>query len=485
MRIDRVLLVGFGVFQSACAGGAEGVIGDDLVVLEGATLFDGAAANVLEDAAIVLNGRRILAVGQVGDFEYPGDASRVDVSGRFIVPGLIDVHAHMFEEFPQPLLAFGVTTVRSPGSGGDEGVEGASLGVSLRDALNAGRVVGPRMVTAGRIINNSDVLSPLPDRPEEGETGTAGGYLEVRTEGEIRAEVRAQAEAGYDLIKLYLGIGPQLLRAAVDEAHELGLRVVGHLEATSWTTAATSGIDGLLHSCSEGPSWELAEGPEAVNGLSSSWAESLRTWASTANSVPLEGPRWDELIEALLANRTEVNPTLVTFEALYWADESPRLSEAQPDFAPPGYASQWSGHWESQADFMVAQGFTTADLDALRAAFPACLRMVKAMYESGVLITAGDDLGGWMTPGVSFHRELQLLAEAGISPQDVLRVATHNGATALGLDDEVGTVEPGKRADMIVLRADPLVDIANTLSIEAVYKDGQRFHPGELLAASR
>lgn len=451
------------------------------LVLEGATLIDGTGARSLERSAIVLEGDRILRVGQVGDFDYPEGASVTDVSGRFIVPGFINTHAHMRESFPRPLLAFGITTVRNPGSGADEGISGASLGVSLRDRLNTGEIVGPRMVTAGRIVNNSNVFTPQPEQNAGGDTGAAGNYAEVRSEKDIQAEVRSQADAGYDVIKLYLGIEPQLLRAAVDEADAHGLKVVGHLETTNWTEAAASGIDGLLHSCSEGPTWELLEQPAREARDWGTWPETLRSWAATIDDMALEGPRWEALIDALVTNGTEVNPTLATFEALYWADESAHLAEEQPAFAPEGYAARWRGHWESQRNFMVAQGFTEADFAAFKAAFPACQNMIGAMHARQVLLTAGDDVGGWMTPGVSFHRELQLLAAAGISNVDVIQIATHNGAVALGISDEVGTIEPGKRADLVILERDPTADIWNTLSIVTVIHDGIAHDPGELL----
>ena len=451
------------------------------MVLEGATLIDGAGAPSLERSAIVLEGDLILRVGQIGDFDYPEDASVTDVSGRFIVPGFINTHVHMFETFPRALLAFGITTVRNPGSGADEGVPGASPGVSLRDRLATGEVVGPRMLTAGQIINNSDVFSAQPEQSGGGDTGSPGDYAEVRSEHDIQTEVRSQAEAGYDLTKLYLGIEPRLLRAAVDEANAQGIRVVGHLETTSWTEAAAIGIDGLMHSCSEGPTWELLEQSVREARSWGTFAETFRSWAATAGDIALEGPRWEELIDTLVTNGTEVNPTLATFEALYWADESARLAQQQPAFAPQGYAARWQDHWESQHNFMVAQGFTQADFDAFKAAFPACQNMVGAMHARQVLLTAGDDVGGWMTPGVSFHRELQLLAEAGIPNVDVIQIATHNGAVALGISDEVGTIESGKRADLVILERDPTADIRNTQSIITVIHDGIAHDPGSLL----
>jgi imidazolonepropionase-like amidohydrolase len=452
-----------------------------LVVLEGATLIDGTRARSLEDSVIVLEGNRILRVGQVGDFDYPEHASVTDVSGRFIVPGFINTHAHMFETFPKPLLAFGITTVRNPGSGAEEGIPGASLGISLRDRLDSGEIVGPRMLTAGPIINNSTVFTAAPADATAEDTGAGTNYAEVRSEEDVRAGVRRQAAEGYDFIKLYMGIEPHLLRAAVDEAHTHDIEVIGHLKTTGWTAAAASGVDGLMHSCSEGPTWELMEPSVRDTYEWNTWPVSLRSWAATAEAIALEGPLWEALIEALVANGTEVNPTLATLEALYWADDAAHLAGEQPDFAPEGYAARWRDHWESQSNFMAAQGFAYADFTAFKAAFPACQKMIGAMHARGVLLTAGDDVGGWMTPGVSFHRELQLLAEAGISNMDVIQIATRNGAEALGILDEVGTIEPGKRADLVILEQDPIADIRNTQSIVTVIHDGIAHAPQELL----
>lgn len=366
--------------QSALAMGPEVRVSQAaiaLIVLEGATLIDGNGTNPLENSAIVLEGDRIVRVGQIGDFDYPEDASVTDLSGRFIVSGFINTHAHMFETFPQPLLAFGITTVRNPSTSG-------SLGIELRDRLNTGELVGPRMLTAGLGIENSDAFSVVPDDDNLDDAGVGTNYVEVRTASDVRAEVQRQAAGGYDAIKVYMGIEPPLVEAAVDEAHSLDLAVIGHLKTTSWTTAARSGIDVLVHSCSEGASWELLELPEREEHDWSTWPNSLRSWAATADTIGLEGPRWEALIDALVSNGTEVNPTLVTMEALYWADDSAHLAQEQPAFAPEGYAARWQAQWEAQRNFMESLGFSKADFDAFKSAFSACKQMIGAMHTRGV-----------------------------------------------------------------------------------------------------
>jgi len=336
------------------------------------------------------------------------------------------------------------------------------------------------MLTAGRIINNSDVFDPTPEQ-DTGDTGVAGNYLEVRSEDDIRKEVQHQADVGYDFIKLYMGIDSSLLHAAVDEAVKQNIKVIGHLKTTSWTEAASSGIDGLMHSCNEGPTWELLE-PSVREAFDwSTLPSSMRSWAATASSIALEGSRWEALINALVTNRTEVNPTLAIFEGFCWADESSHLAQEQPTFAPENYAARWQNHWQSQSNFMSAHGFVDADFKAFKTAFSTSLKMIGAMHARGVLITAGDDVGGQMTPGVSFHRELKLLTDAGISNMDVIKIATRNGAEALGILDEVGTIESGKHADLVILHQNPIDDIRNTLSVDVIIHDGVLYNPKNLL----
>jgi imidazolonepropionase-like amidohydrolase len=111
--------------------------------------------------------------------------------------------------------------------------------------------------------------------------------------------------------------------------------------------------------------------------------------------------------------------------------------------------------------------------------------MVRHFHAQGVLLTAGSDLGGWMTPGVSLHRELELLVATGISPMDAIRIGTSNGARALGISDQVGTLEQGMLADILILRENPLVDIRNTLTIELVLQGGLILDPGKLLSGTQ
>ncbi len=131
---------------------------------------------------------------------------------------------------------------------------------------------------------------------------------------------------------------------------------------------------------------------------------------------------------------------------------------------------------------MAQWALSSEEWSQLKQGFVVCGEMVRHFHDQGVLLTAGSDVGGWMTPGVSLHRELELLVEAGISPMDPLQIGTSNGATALGISDQVGTLEQGMLADIVILRENPLVDIRNTLSIELVLQSGVILDPVELLS---
>ena len=224
---------------AACSEPAEALVGEGLLVLEGATLINGTGTEPREDSVIVVDDDRILRVGSTGDFHYPDSARRKDVSGLFVLPGFIDMHVHVHPrariETVQALLEFGVTTIRSPGAGRDAGVE-------LRDQIEAGLIRGPRMITGAAFINGSSRFD---------------WTVAVAAPDEIRDVVRQQTAAGADMIKLYWDITPELMSAAIEEAHALGLKVAGHVRATSWIQAARLGIDSLVHSGAEGPTFEL------------------------------------------------------------------------------------------------------------------------------------------------------------------------------------------------------------------------------------
>ncbi len=453
------IALALGLACAACGKTAEVLLSEGLLVLEGATLIDGTGAEPRADSVIVVDGDRIHRVGSAGDFHFPDSARRKDVSGQFVLPGFMDMHVHVHPEARietvEALLDFGVTTIRSPGAA-------KSAGIELRDQIAAGRVRGPRMITGAAFIDGS------PSRFD--------WTVPVATPDEMRDVVRQQAAAGADMVKLYWDVTPELVAAAVEEAHALGLKVAGHIRATSWTQAARLGIDALVHSGGEGPTWELVPERHRAQLRALPYPEYYARWLEL---VELDGELMNSLIAALVDNNVTVDPTLVVMESLYFGDDPEVLERLEPQRAPPSVVAHWGPDWRQRNPFVftnpmgILRAFTSG-----KDVFPVALQIVRRFHEGGVRLTAGSDLGmPWITPGVSLHRELELLVQAGIDEADVIVMATRNGAEGLSLEDRLGTVETGKLADLVVLTADPLSDIRNSRSVAAVYKAGGLVYP--------
>jgi imidazolonepropionase-like amidohydrolase len=474
---SAVLVAAFGGGAPAAAQAPAGVPGGPPLALRGATLIDGRGGPPVSGATVVVADgriREILAAGRPLPDAFAG-AEVQEVAG-ILVPGFVDAHAHValgsLEVFvedgtpalrmiPDPevarrslrtLLASGVTSARDPGGPTAETVR-------IRDAVASGELLGPRLVVAGSVIDTSRF---------EGLVATAA------TAEEVRAEVRRQAAAGVDLVKLYAGLDEELIRAGVEEARARGLPAVAHLMATTWTRGAELGLHSVLHVIPG--SAELL--PEDRRDAYREELGSTLFFATWFERADLGGAEMQEAIATLARRRTWVDPTLVVFEAAFFGDRPERTTELpELALATPSLVENW------RTTFRFDLGWNAESYRRAEAAWPKVLELVRRLHQAGVPLTAGTDANNpWTVPGPSFHRELELLAEAGIPAPEVLRIASRNGAEALGLLEETGTVEPGKRADLVLLRENPLEDLAATRSIEWVMKDGVLHRPAELLA---
>jgi imidazolonepropionase-like amidohydrolase len=405
---------------------------EKILVLEGATLIDGTGATAKPDAVIIINNNRILEVTNRSEHHnrydnnnnyYLNNANNVKVinlTGKYVIPGLFDMHAHVAgvldlsynqtvsENRLKALLDNGITTIRNPGGPTKESV-------ALRDAVATDQIKGPQIFTAGRLING-------PQFPTK--------FVEaiVNTEGEIREEVKGQADAGVDYVKLYVGLHPNLVKTAIDEAHNQGIKAIGHLYLTSWTDAANLGIDALTHGVPISP-FLL---PKDKQEIFIEYGRGPFDHFLWLNLVDLNNTKINEMINALVTNKVPIDPTLGIYEAMLKDD--------------PQNQHLW----------------------------PKVLQLTKILYDHGVTIMSGTDIPNFgLIPGISLHHELELLAKAGINPLNVIKIATSNGASALGISDKVGTIQGGKQADMIILTANPLDNISNTRNIYEVIDDGR------------
>jgi imidazolonepropionase-like amidohydrolase len=417
---------------------------DTLLVLVGPTLIDGTGDPPKPNAAIIINGNKIVAVTNETEYHDKyyysltnNETTRVNVlnlTGKYVIPGLFDMHAHVAgvrknsynqnfsEDALEMLLDYGVTTIRSPAGPTNESI-------ALKHNVSKGNIEGPEIFTAGVLLNGPQIPIPFVEK-------------QITNEEQAREEVRHQAEAGVDFIKLYVGLPPNLVKAAIDEAHSLGIRVIGHLYMTSWTDAANLGIDALAHGVPVNP-FLLPSGDKREQFIENGGGPFDHfLWLDL---VDLNSTEIREMINALVENDIPVDPTLSIYEAMLKEDDGDD-DDNNNGFSDPQNQLRWA----------------------------KVLQLTKIMYDNGIQILSGTDIPNFgLVPGASLHNELELLAEAGIKPLEVIKIATNNGATALGIEDRVGTIQPGKQADMIILSASPIENISNTKEIEAVLVDGR------------
>lgn len=449
------------VLALVVAAATPGAVEAEALYLTGGTVVSMVPSQRPYRATLLIEDGRISAIG--ARLRAPARARVVDISGRYLLPGFIDMHAHVtFLRHPsddeanagydratselvlRELLAFGVTTVRNPAAPPAEGVR-------LRDDVAAGRVLGPRIFTAGWPLNSKPSTAP-----------------------DIRAEVDRQCALKVDYIKVYAGATPDQAAAAIEEAHRCGVKVIGHLQATDWPTAARLGIDFITHAVS----WSSSALPPAKRAEYRAQIErrgAMKARIFWLESVDVDGPEMNAVIDALKQRHVSVDPTLVAYETKFVPLDKYR-GAANVALAPPAMRESWQGG-------SPTEDWTADDFARMKRTWPKLLAIVRRYYRAGVLLTTGSDLpNDFVAPGVSLDQEMELLAEAGVPAADVLAMATRNAAEALGQAADIGTIEVGKRADLVVLARDPLADVRNARSVELVIANGRVLRPAELTA---
>ena len=409
---------------------------DTVTVLVGPTLIDGTGEPPKGNAVIIVSGNEIVTVTNQTEYyskyysTINNETTReniLNLTGKYVIPGLFDMHAHVAgvrknsynqdfsENALKMLLDYGVTTIRSPAGPTDQSI-------ALKHNVSEGIIEGPEMFTAGRLLNGPQIAIPFVEK-------------QISTEEQAREEVRNQAAAGVDYVKLYVGLPPNLVQAAIDEAHSQGIGVIGHLYMTSWTDAANMGIDALTHGVPVNPSLlPSGDSREQFHENGGGPFDHL-LWLDL---LDLDSTEINEMINALVENSVPVDPTLSIYETM--------LRDDGYGFSDPQNQLRWA----------------------------KVLQLTKIMHDKGVQILSGSDIPNFgLIPGASLHNELELLTEAGIKPLEVVAIATNNGAEALGIDNRVGTIEAGKEADVIILTSNPIENISNTKGIEAVIVDGR------------
>lgn len=460
-------LIGAVVACCLLPGGAEAAEGaSDPVAIVNVKLLDGRGGAPVP-GAVVVRGERIQEVGGE-DLALPATARILDGRDGYLVPGFIDMHAHLLlprckaqgkgwsfdpevsKKMLAALLDFGITTLRSPATP-------TLAGLALRDDLNAGRLRGPRAFAAAELINDRSLDA-----------------------AQLREVVRETLPHRPDFIKVYASLEPEAVAVVIDEAHAHGIPVIGHLGRTSWLEASRLGIDHLTHAVD----WSVKTlRPERRGVYAAARARGVFgvfhpriVWLE---QLDLESAEVRDMIAALVAKGITVDPTLIAYDAKFAAPGGGRYArDPFVDVVP-----ELRDDWISCPDITRTAAWTPADYRRWNAAYPKMQALVRLMQEAGVVLTTGTDLTNpWVIPGRSLHQEFELLAAAGLAPGEVLRMTGANAARSLGSRD-IGIIEKGRRADLVLLAEDPLADIRNTQSIVWVMQGGEIVSSGPIPSA--
>ncbi len=405
----------------------------------GAVLIDGNGGPPITDSVVVVSGSRIRSAGVRANVPIPQEADKIDGTGKFLTPGLIDLHVHLgsrggpnfkaddytrdrIEKNLNSYLYFGITTVRSVGLDRD-------AGFAVRKAERDGTLLSARLFTAGRGFTGPhghpwQEIGDIARQPADPD--------------DARRQVAELASQQVDCIKIWVDdlhgkaqkIKPAVMDAIIDEARKYNIPVTAHIGTLADTQfLVNSGAAGFLHMVRD------------------------------TEDIP------QEFLAKLRALRIPFAPTLVRQE-LGWlyAQQLERLND--PDVART-----------VEPDIVEAVKNATSGKqgnDQGREDYARAVRNTKRMAAAGVPIGVGSDGGSAIDfPGLMTHRELELLVEAGLSTVDVLTAATRTGALALRKADELGTIEAGKRADLLLLNANPLEDVRNFRKIDQVMLEGE------------
>lgn len=423
------------------------------------------------DMTVLIHGGSIVAVGKTRTLKLLPSAIAIDSTGKFVIPGLWDMHTH-FRDADRDMklyVANGVLGIRSMGAP-------AKDVFALRNAIASGEKFGPKIVACGPIVDGPNSWSS-PDIT-----------VSVSTADEARATVRSLKAQGAEFIKVYDGLSKEEYYAIVDETKKLGISFAGHLPAPiSVREASNAGQRTLEHGLM------LAGGSTAEDDYikhrldQSAFQEAISTKnfslipakIAKDDTVMLDAfsqARADETYRLLARNGTFITPTLVMERSLTFIDDLSKKDDPRTQ-----YVSTEDLNWWKPENGLLTKYRTPEYISMRKREYAKMLEELPRAQALGVGILAGTDVTGPYTyPGFSLHDELQLFVGAGLTPMQALETATTNPARLLGLSKTWGRVEAGYVASLVVLNADPLADIANTENIDSVVLNGKRLDRAQL-----
>lgn len=417
------------------------------VAITNVSLFDARARAMRPGMTVVVEGNRIVMVAPTAAAALPAGATIIDGSGRTLLPGLWDMHVHINDDADGLLhLAAGVTGVRDMGNNPDE------LALRIRN-FDTMALAGPRVVAAGFIDGPGPLAGPLKTL--------------ALTPEEMRAHIADYAKRGYPQIKLYSSLDPKLVPVAVEAAHKHGMRLSGHIPAgMTMREAVEAGYDEVQHLNFTALNFMGPEINAKTNGITR-----ITAIAEHAHEIDPVSPPVAELVALLKAKNIVVDPTF----SLYENHLLGRPGMVNPTFAkiidrlPPVVRRSSFGAG-------LARGDTEVERNAR--SYKSMQGLLKTLHDGGVTIVPGTDA----MPGFTLLRELELYEQAGIARTDILHLATLGAAKVAGRDKELGSIEPGKLADLLLVDGAPDARMTDIRKAALVIKDGVLFDPKTLYA---
>jgi imidazolonepropionase-like amidohydrolase len=443
------------------------------VVLAHVRIIDGTGAPAVEDQNVVIEGGKIAAIEKGSDVSASEGTTVLDLRGYTVMPGIVGMHNHLFyivrpdlnsqRHFDPPVLvpqmtfsaprlylAGGVTTMRTTGS-----VE-TYADLNLKHDIDAGKLPGPHLDVTGPYL--------------EGSTSYFIQMPHLTSAEDARQTVEYWAGQGVTSFKAYMNITRAELKAAIDAAHQRGIKITGHLCSVTYKEAAELGIDDLEHGFFVNTQLD----PDKKPDLCSESAGEETMARMDPNSAEAK-----ELINTLVSHHVAVTSTLPVFESEAGAGRPPLRQQVLDAMTP-----------QAREDFfLVRQKPVSAPAPKIDPAllWKHELGLERAFVAAGGLLLSGPDPTGRgdVLPGFGDQRGIELLVEAGFSPVEAIKIATLNGAIYLGRDKQIGSVATGKNADLVVIKGDPSKQISDVENVEIVFKDGVGYDSQKLLDSVR
>jgi imidazolonepropionase-like amidohydrolase len=434
---------------------------ENVLVVRGGRLIDGTGRPPLENAVIVMRAGRFVAVGRDGEVAIPPGAEVIDVTGKTVLPGLIDGHAHLEDFHGELYLHLGITSCVTI-----EIFQDGPWTLAQKRGTEAGKIKGPRIWTSGRAIGGTRTETDAPD------SRAVRGNIMVETPENARNAIRRKKELGYDLIKLNEFISFDLVQAAADEAHKVGLPVTAH----SWDVieSVKAGVDSIEHIWSVGYSSILdvkRRRQLAKHRLAGNIEQEL------AGSY-YETDNFDDIIGVMVEHGVAWTPTIAKWlrplspSASRFRERERQILDNPDADLPAAVRTIADVAYEK-----LYKRYTPEQLDRTKIFYEKANEFIRRFVAAGGILKEGSDPPRGMA-AMLLHEALVMDVEAGVPPMTAIQAATLNVAKTFRKDKDYGSVEPGKVADLCIIEGDPLKDIWMTQNVKMVFMDGRRVDIG-------